>query len=117
MKMFVPGQSVRDADDEGIVVKVTARSVRVYFVKLGVVDYLRPLTNTSIIPEGVKTAEDLESVSSAQGLAILLLQMVLEKRSFSYQDGQFSVLEGEKVLTIPADNMSEAVEALEVFLC
>ena len=114
--LFLPGQSVRDGSDNGIVVSTSAMSVRVYFTTHGVVDYLQPLSERDVAPAGVKTTQDLMSASSAQELAVLLLQMFLAKKPFAIQDGKISVLENGRTFQLEAGGIDETIEAIKVFL-
>ena len=112
--MYMPGQAVRDGTTEGVVVKTSATSVKVWFPGWGTVDYQKScheLTTT-----GTKTADCLEQASSAMELATLLLQLFLSKKGFSIQEGTITVLEDEKMLQLPAKTMGEAIEAIKILL-
>lgn len=113
---FDPGQAVCDDADNGIVVSVSAMSVKVYFRKHGIVDYLKPLSESDVAVAGIKTTRDLRPASSTQELATLLLRLFLSKKAFGIQDGKIAVLEDGKTLQLDAGSISEAIEAIRILL-
>ena len=115
-KLFFDGTIVRDGDNNGVVVRVKANSVKVYFEGQGVVDYLTPMSARDILPEGVKTANDLQCESGSQKIGLLLLQLFLAKKDFSIQEGTITVLEEGVPYSMPAKNMQDLLDALESIL-
>ena len=113
--MWQPGQAVRDGNREGVVVDTKYNRVKVWFKGDGEVDYLRSQSETAL-GTGAKTVEDLKPASSMQHAATLLLQLFLSGKTFSIQEGTLSVVEDTGLASMPANNATELVDALEIFL-